>query len=255
MVAFNASAAVSGDSSVNMSAVVNISSDVTCALTVSKPGNTALTANWTRKAGDNPESTFVNTTADKNPMYISVAASGASNCALNNMKIITSTTAQNISGSVGQGSKWFHVVNFGSLNGAWKFAPFLTDLKLYTDNHYGVAGSGNITITNANGSPLTVQSTVKAHEGSIDSEKYRMTDSYIVGGAFNMGDMLMHNSLTGTITFSTDSAAEMYKSAKIGVGAVLGTDPIVRNTATVDKTVAANGDVATMNWTVTISEA
>ncbi|HBC0589384.1 TPA: hypothetical protein I3599_004758 [Enterobacter cloacae] len=252
MVAFNASAAISGDPSVNMSAVVNISSDVTCALTVSKPGNTTLTANWTRKAGDNPESTFVNTTADKNPMYISVAASGASNCALNNMKIITSTTAPNTSGST-----WLHAANFGSLNGAWNFAPFLTDLKLYTDDNYGTAGTGAIAITDAIGRAYNVQSSTSGSEGAWtggDAGKYQMTNTFLVGGSHNMADMLAHNSTTGTITFSTDSATEMYKSAKIGIGAVLGTDPINRNTGTVDKTLAANGDVATMNWTVTVSE-
>ncbi|ELD3253963.1 hypothetical protein QUR14_004368 [Enterobacter hormaechei] len=250
MVAFNASAAVSGDSSVDMSAVVSITSDDACALTVSKPGNTALTATWTNKPGQTPDKTFINTTADKAPMYISVATSGATNCALNNMKIITSTTA-----SSDPGIEWLHQVNFGSLNGAWLFAPVLTDFKVYTDNSYGTAGTGNITIKSAVGDNFTVQSGVKRNEGDIGGGKYLMTNTYLVGGTYNIADMLEHGSNTGTITFSTDHSTELYKSARIGVGAVLSDNPIDRTTDSVNKNVAKDGDSATMNWTVTISEA
>ncbi|MCU6244217.1 hypothetical protein [Enterobacter asburiae] len=242
----SANAAIAGDNSVPFTTTINVTSDNTCTLTVTPPASAAFTAAWTGNVASGTST--INVTNSNTPPYIKVAAAGGTTCSLNAIKLETSAGTTVI--------KSRPAVAFGSNGGYWTYGPALADAKFYTDAEWKTAGTGTITALVGDGSSRTVRATVTQAQGVTGNSGtlgtyITMTDGY-VGTAGNA--TLTDTTTTGTTSFQSSSTTEKYKSAEFGIGVALSVNP-VDQTGVVDKALAANGDVVTMPFTVTVTEA
>lgn len=248
-----ANADVEGSASTDFTTTINVTSDNTCTLTVTPPADTSFSASWVANSASGT-ATMTNTTTDTNPHYITVTAAGGTTCSLNNVRLETTTPGKTINKRP--------AITFGSSGGNWTYGPALAAFQFYTDDAFTTAATGAVTGHNAQGTYELSQgtTTAKEHAGDIGTASatlgpnMALTDSY--------SNFIANASLTdikdglpsGSVTFSTDKPTEIYKSAKFGIGVTVSTAP-VDAVGTRDIALAANGDVVTMPFTVTVTEA
>ncbi|MCU6244236.1 hypothetical protein, partial [Enterobacter asburiae] len=243
----SASAAIEGSNNVPFTTTINVTSDNTCTLTVTPPTNSAFTASWTGSVASGTSSIAV--TSENTPRYIKVAANGGATCSLNAIKLETNAGTSLV--------KKRPVASFGSNGGYWTYGPAIADAKFYTDAAWKTAGTGTISVNTAGGSTAAVTTTVKEAKGARASSGtlglyIAMTDNYIAGaGNLSLTDVT-NGFPSGTTTFTSSATDEKYKSAEFGIGVALSGDP-VDQAGTVDRALAANGDVVTMPFTVTVT--
>lgn len=245
-----AHAAITGSTTTDFTARVNVVSDNTCTLTVTPPANTVFEATWTANVASGT-SGFSNLTTSA-PPEISVVAEGAPTCSLNAVKIITAVT-----GATERVGRSAALVSFGSSGGNWAVMPFVARARYFTDTAATTPGGATVTLHSAVGgdaedvrasasSTAGTQTNFTSRGGPSFTQAYLMADSYVGG---QLGTDALED--TTTATFST---AEVYKSALFGISARIGSAP-VDSTGAIDLNLAANGDVVNMPFTVTITEA
>lgn len=247
-----AHAAITGNTTTDFTARVNVVSDNTCTLTVTPPDNTVFEATWTANVASGT-SGFSNLTTSA-PPEVSVVAEGAATCSLNAVKIVTAVT-----GATERAGKSAALVNFGNSGGSWAVLPFVARARYFTDTAATTPGVATVTLHTAvagDTEQVTSSPTGKGIAGTSGqfttrggpsfAKSYLMADSYV-------RDQLATDAL-GDTTTATFSKAEVYKSALFGISARIGSAP-VDSTGAIDLNLAANGDVVNMPFTVTITEA
>lgn len=245
-----AHAALSGSAETKFTATLNVVSDNECTLTVTPPANTEFKATWTANVASGT-SAFSDLTTSAPPEVL-VAAAGATNCTINNVRIATQVT-----GATALTGASAARVNFGSSGGAWAILPFVARARYFTDTDATVAGTAEVTLhTSVAGDTENVRATpsrtagetgnLEPQGGPSFAKSYLLADSYVNAALFT-------NAL-GDITTATFSKEEVYKAALFGISARIGSAPI-DPTGAIDLNLAANGDVVNMPFTVTVTEA
>ncbi|MBU9838407.1 hypothetical protein J1780_00265, partial [Rahnella aceris] len=242
-------AVVTGSTTTEMTASLNVISDNLCTLTVTPPAVTDMRATWTGDTASNT-STMTDFTATE-PLGITVVAEGGAACQLNGIKVVTQAT--NDGGD--SGGNAYASKSFGASGGAWTYMPFLARAQFYTDADTQVPGVATITAVTSldrepiQATPVNLVGTSRAvipRGGPSAATSYLMADSYVTYH-------LATNAKTGDTTTFEFSEVEDYKSAIISMSARVGSDPVTP-TGAIDRTLAANGDVVVMPFAVTITE-
>ncbi|WP_371972976.1 hypothetical protein ACB496_15285 [Lelliottia nimipressuralis] len=243
--------AADSPSSAEISASVTVLADDGCAITVGKADH-PMEMTWTRKDG----ASAVDVRSVNAPVYVTVTATGGDSCHLStSMKLRTVSTDM---GDPTMDDFPSYRKNFGSKGGFWRVMPYLANAIFYTDEAASVPGAGKIswdgpTLGDEN---VTFGGEVANHagekvnnEGVGSGEFVFMTDQYAEsGGALLIDDGQNEGG------FSSDKSDEAYKSAKIGFGALIATDPESTD-GTRNPDLASAADQVTMSWMVYIDQA
>lgn len=247
-------AALAADSpnSADISASVTVLADDGCQVTVGSSSH-PMEMTWTRNKGVSS----VEVKSSNEPVYVTVTATGGDSCHLgNNMKVRTLAGAGMEATTDDEYPSYRK--SFGTKGGLWRVMPYLANAIFYTDDAAQSQGAGKISWDGpkvgpedkvtfgsepANQSKDTIPS-----PGVGNGEFVFMTDQYAVdGGAVLIDDGGNEGS------FSSDNPEEVYKSARIGFGALIATDPEnVNGTRSID--LASAGDQMSMSWTVYIDQ-
>lgn len=258
--ALPAHAEVTGSTDTQFTTTVHVVSDNTCQIDVTPPAVTAFDATWTGNTASATSDIVVN-----NPAIdpIQVVATGGTNCSLNNTKISAIVTGRPNPAPTNDTLAHSVIQPFGSSGGGWSYMPVVARIQLFTDSAFTSRTTATITGTGADGS-------VKQQEDELSAARTR-------GGKINMGSTLGQTGLTmddiyfsgtaiglplltnagtaGTVSYTTSSPQEVYKSAMFNISGLIGINPVNAATGVEDLTVAANGDTVVIPLTVTITEA
>ncbi len=256
--ALPAHAEVAGSPDTRFTTTVHVVSDNTCTLTVTPPAVTAFDATWTGNTASATSSIVVN-----NPAIdpIRVVATGGTTCQVNNTKI--SATVSGIPNPAATDSTAAHAViqPFGSSGGGWSYIPLVSRIQLFTDDAFATPTTEQITAVGADGKTdpqLYGPSRHRNSQGNFTSQLGQdgvvLDDLYFGGNLAGMA-LLTNAGVAGTVSFSTASPQEVYKSAMFNISGVIGINPVNAVTGVVDLSAAANGDTVVMPLTVTITEA
>ncbi len=256
--ALPAHAEVTGSTDTQFTTTVHVVSDNTCQLTVTPPAVTAFDATWTGNTASATSSIVVN-----NPAIdpIQVVATGGTNCSLNNTRISARVSGTPNPASTNATNAHSVIQPFGSSGGGWAYIPAVTRIQLFTDNAFATPTSATVTGTGADGIAKPQSATVVGVRGedgnytsTLGQRGARLDDNYfdgILGGL----PLLTNAGVAGTVSFTTSSPQEVYKSAMFNIAGIIGINPVDESTGVVDLSTAANGDTVVMPLTVTITEA
>ncbi|MEB7884011.1 hypothetical protein [Serratia fonticola] len=248
------SVALAGSNSAEITASVSVVSTDICSVQVSLPDN-IMQMTWTRDAHGVGHAELTSTTL---PAYVTVRAQGGTSCNLNNMKLRTLAGPGMIPLTT-EGDITVFRANAGSQGAFWRILPLLADARFYTDEAMAMLGSGKISwdgpkagdVDEVTFSPQIVKPGKEViPTASVGQGDFMfMTDEYVeAGGA------LLVDSAGNTGSFSSDAPSEQYKSAKLGFGALIATEP--ENVDGVPSPqLGSGGDTFTFSWTVYIDQA
>lgn len=208
------------------SATLTVVSDNTCDLSVTPPGSSDYNATWTATDDGNgglSSTMAVDNSSPKEPLEILVSIAGGTNCAVNNINIETdSTGATQVPGDT---YSWLHAVT-GSSGGYWRFVPTMASIKLYEDDAGTTGESKAVKFHAADGQDYDMNATAQAASGASTTmengiDGVQLTASYI--RADYKATLL---SSSGRLTsILPDDQSKAYKSVKLGIGAVVASDP------------------------------
>lgn len=239
----------------DISATVSVQATEACHVTVAQVRN-SMAMSWTRSAEGVSSTTL--TSGSTEPVYVTVATSGGENCNLNGLQLRTEVAA-NMELMKKEGGNSAFRVKLNEQGAYWRILPILADAHFFTDEQGSQEGDGVIS-WNGPGASDNVASfskdIQKAANLIIDADgvgegKFLfMTDEYVANGAGALliedGNQIGH--------FESNAQGEKYKSAKLGFGALIATDP-----ENVDEErspeLASSGDQATFSWVVNIDQA
>ncbi|MCU6244191.1 hypothetical protein [Enterobacter asburiae] len=228
---------------------IDITSGNNCTLNVVYPDSQTFDTEWT--ADTISQSSQMVVKSDTAPRLIRVQAEGGSKCELNNMNIESVVTQA----EQAPGTNVAYVSSFGASGGSWRFVPSLAQILLYTGSDFTGLSASTITVTDATGAGHTEQSGALVHGGekvvTTEITGLSLTDNYFSSSYVP----LAANGTSGSLSFSTSAtASESYKSAEIGIGGVVASDPEDKSGIR-DLMVATDGDTATLKWTVILTAA
>lgn len=247
------SVALAGNSADITASVSVVSTDV-CGFQVLPPDHN-MQMTWTRDSEGKGNAVLTSNTA---PAYVTVRAEGGASCNLNKIQLKTEVGSGMAKLTTPDDITVFRV-NTGSQGAFWRILPLLADAKFYTDEAGGTQGAGVISwdgpkpgdadkVIFSNTTQKTANSSIEA-PGVGDGEYIFMTDEYVVAGG-----ALLVDSAGNPGSFSSDATEEVYKSAKLGFGALIATDP--ENVDGVPSPqLGSGGDQFTFTWTVYIDQA
>lgn len=247
-------APASAADSAEMTATVSVLPAMNCAVEVTPPDDSTFNASW--RSGSIPQITSGSTT----PRNLMVKVKGDAGCSLNALRMTTTMTGGDHPPG-GSGDYSYRVPLTPSAGGYWRFMPYLARAQFYTDDSATQEGTGKITYHSPNSSNVVFQDSPKYTGGQTEylevmgedpgevANSLFMTDEYAADGG-----ALLVDGTSNIGTFSSDNTAEVYKSATLGLGVLIATGP-ENATGERDNAVAAEGDKATMTWTITMSVA
>lgn len=245
--------AADGSNSADISASVTVLADDGCAVTIGAPSH-PMEMTWTRKK-DEPSSVLV--TSSHDPVYVTLTATGGDGCHLNSkMAVRTDPGAGMVTTDDDYPS---FRKSFGNRGGYWRIMPLLADTRFFLDENATTQGTGKISWDGpkvGGADDVTFGDTPKNKGGEpLESppigvgEFVFMTDEYVEEG----GGVLIENE-SNVGHFSSNNDSEVYKSARIGFGALIATDP-----ENVDgersPELASAGDKVSMSWVVSFDQA
>ncbi|MCS4267304.1 hypothetical protein [Serratia sp. BIGb0163] len=246
--------ALAGNNSADITASVSVVSTDICGFQVS-PADKSMQMTWTRETNGQGK---VELKSSGEPVYITVRAEGGGNCNLNSIKLKTVVGPDMIPTITDDGITVFRV-RTGAMGAFWRMLPLLADAKFYTDDATHTQGQGTITWDgpkSGESDAVTFGTAPKNHASDIGDGSavglggyMFMTDEYVEDGGALLVDQAGNEG-----TFSSGASAETYKSAKLGFGALIATNP-----ESVDggpnPLLASGGDQFTFTWTIYIDQA
>jgi hypothetical protein len=174
-----------------------------------------------------------------------VQAAGGASCSVNG--IVTKLTTGNPLASLYANSP----VN--SVGGIWQFRPEIVDYRAYATTAADATGPTDTRICTGAGHCFGNESTSNA--GSLPNvpagggtQSLTMTDRY-------QNTAALPAPFGTPFIFGPEDATINYKTAAIGIGGYLATNPMSSTTNAPDLTAASDGDVSNIAFTVTISQA
>lgn len=239
--------------SANFSNNIHVVSENTCELDVTPPtGSRDFVANWTRTAASG-STMAVDVATLATPPEILVAVNGGAGCKLDNLKL--STAIDDVSPV---GTRTFLKAVTGSTNGGyWRFTPTVAKATLYADAAATSGATQSVDFIDPTGATLIQSESAKGNRGGEVSDMETagvkgilMTDNYFSDGV--AASLVAAGS--GNSQLKAQDPNGSYKAMKIGISAILGTDP--ENSAGTPAVLSvASGDSVDIKYTVTITTA
>lgn len=236
-----------------ISASVSVVATEICKIIVLPSGrNMAMT--WTRDTEGVSSATLVSPT---DPIYVTVKSLGGENCNVNNLTLRTKI-GDGLEQMVSDSGITYYRSKVNNQGAFWRILPYLADAKFYLDDSVNSEGSGKISWdgpTSGDGDTVSFLHEPKNKasdtiESSAGAGKFMfMTDEYVEDGG-----ALLVDGANSEGHFSSDKQDEQYKSARLGFGALIATDP--ENADGVpNPQIASGGDLVTFSWVVYIDQA
>lgn len=232
---------------VDISASVKVLADDGCAVTIGAPSHT-MEMTWTRKEGVSS----VLVTSGNDPVYVTLTATGGDGCQLSSKMAVRTVPGAGMETTDDDYPSFRK--SFGKRGGFWRIMPLLANAVFYTDNNTQTAGAGKISWDGPSvnqDDKVTFGSNPKNQSGAQlesppvgEGDFVFLTDEYAEAG----GGVLMDDG-NNEGHFSSDKPEEVYKSAKIGFGALIATDPENINGKR-SPDLASAGDPVSLSWMV-----
>lgn len=239
-----ASATVTGTPSVDFNTTITVKSSVICTLTVTPPADTTFAAAYTYDAVSTPNGDMVLTSANKAPRYIMVKADGGESCGVNAVKMSVNTTVNNRNVRSSPNSS----------GGIWELRPDFNDARVYTDPQAlpSTPSETKVAVDDQQNSQYYYNDTADSQAGTIGnlalgggSKVLRLANHYRQGNIVIPG-------LTNFLSFA--DSTKTYKALALGIGGYLALQPMDAS-GQPKPALAADGDVASIPFTVTITSA
>lgn len=237
---------------------IHVTSDNTCDLTVTPPGQLTFNATWTA-TGTGAAMTSamaINGDTPAAPPEIEVAITGGKGCVVNQL-MLTTTLGAGVTQAPGGQKTYIKAVDGSTNNAYWRFTPYMAKISLYTDSAFTTGETGDASYTAPDGS-VHAQNTTAAvgnQSATVTMEAQGvdgilMTDNWFTAGV----DTSLVDGGNGVSHILTKDLTATYMSAKLGIGVALSKDP--ENAAgQPDKVTVANGDHVAIPFTITVSQA
>lgn len=251
------SAAQAEPVSANFSNNIHVISTNSCDLDVTLPtGSRDFVANWTHPAASGAATTMVVDAATvAAPPEILVAITGGAGCKLDNLKL--STAIDDVSPVPG-GTRTFLKAVTGSTNGGyWRFTPTVAKATLYADAAATSGATTSVEFIDPTGKTLSQSASAK---GTRSGEVPQMETAGVKG--ILMTDNYFSDGVEASLVAAGSGESQLkaldpngsYKAMKIGISAILGTDP-ESAAGTPAVLSVASGDSVDIKYTVTITTA
>ncbi|EMW2203345.1 hypothetical protein AAEQ26_004643, partial [Enterobacter hormaechei] len=194
---------------------------------------------------------------------IQVVATGGTNCSLNNTKISAIVTGRPNPAATNATNAHSVLQQFGSSGGAWAYLPVVSRIRLFTDSAFASQSTATVTATGADGIAKAQLAEPRsdgklgykgAYTSTLGGIGVVLDDLYFTG-TLDGSPLLTNAGTAGTVSYTTSSPQEVYKSAMFNISGLIGINPVNAATGVEDLTVAANGDTVVIPLTVTITEA
>lgn len=241
--------------SANFSNNIHVISENSCDLDVTLPtGSRDFVANWTRTAASG-STMAVDAATLATPPEILVAVTGGASCKLDNLKL--STAIDDVSPVPG-GTRTFLKAVTGSTNGGyWRFTPTVAKATLYADAAATSGATTSVEFIDPTGEKLSQSASAK---GTRSGEVPEMETAGVKG--ILMTDNFFSDGVAASLVAAGSGESQLkaldpngsYKAMKIGISAILGTDP-ESAAGTPAVLSVASGDSVDIKYTVTITTA
>lgn len=229
---YSALASAGSTDSVQFSTEINVNSVNTCMSTTSDGGTVSWNLKWKLDAAGQTANagTLDYNGATTEPLEVKVAVNDgqAATCKLNGMSI----AADMMGSAVAEpGSAAYKVA---TSDGFWRYMPVVASVKLFTDNKFTTAATGDVTIAAADTkSYLMTQGGSSTHTGQTaitpdaglkwgSNDAVVLSDGYLNNGGYAP---LTFNGTTPDVKWAKSGTAEDIESVVVGVSSVIATNP------------------------------
>ncbi|EPE7788948.1 hypothetical protein ACSOQX_003019 [Yersinia enterocolitica] len=221
--------------SVDFSTTITVDSPNTCTFTSAVAGgNSSWDLRWALTTAGDPTSSSMVSNSPTDPLFVNVMADigSAAACTLNKMTFGTDMKTATVAGA-GDEENVYRVETANG--GFWRYAPVLSKLELFTTNtgaddedSASLVTLTNITVKDANGASHAQQAVAgpagkqegTAFKGFKNQKAMLLTDSF-----FGSADVPLSKGSSSVALSFIDSTSAIIKSARIGVGVIVASNP------------------------------
>ncbi|KFD24796.1 hypothetical protein [Yokenella regensburgei] len=232
---------------------IHVISVNTCDIDVSLPtGSRDFVANWTRTAASG-STMAVDAATLAEPPEILVAVNGGAGCKLDKLTLTTDLGA-GVYLAPGGTRTFLKAVDGSSNGGYWRFTPTLAKATLYGDAAATSGATTSVDFIDPAGVKVQQSTTAKGNQNDrLDMEGagvkgVLMTNNYFTNA---LASALVSGTANETQLIAEDTNTS-YKAMKIGISAILGTDP-ESAAGTPSALTVAEGDSVDIPFTINIS--